>query len=105
MLLISLTRAGLKDSAAEWRELANKFVQSYYSNGFGENTWVRMSHDTETDPELKSMSEYEYRLFFGLGAANAKNIWFYDNLEQGSRIAADGTYKETLLNGREALYP
>ena len=85
----------LKDSAAEWRELANKFVQSYYSNGFGENTWVRMSHDTETDPELKSMSEYEYRLFFGLGAANAKNIWFYDNLEQGSRIAADGTYKET----------
>lgn len=84
----------LKDSAVEWRELANKFVQSYYSNGFGENTWVRMSHDTETDPELKSMSEYEYRLFFGLGAANAKNIWFYDNLEQGSRIAADGTYKE-----------
>lgn len=84
----------LKDSAVEWRELANKFVQSYYSNGFGENTWVRMSHDTETDSELKSMSEYEYRLFFGLGAANAKNIWFYDNLEQGSRIAADGTYKE-----------
>lgn len=85
----------LKDSAAEWRELANKFVQSCYSNGFSENAWVRMSHDAETDPELQAMSEYEYRLFFGLGAANAKNIWFYDNLEQGSRIAADGTYKET----------
>lgn len=74
------------DSASEWREYVSKYVKSIYSNGYETEAAVQPYH--EADPEeIKSKSRYSYRLDFGLGSDNAKNIDFFDHIEQGARVA------------------
>lgn len=74
------------DSAVEWREYVSKYVKSAYSNGYETETVVRLSDESDQDAE-KEKSLYSYRLDFGLGSDNAKNIDFFDRIEQGACIA------------------
>lgn len=60
------------DHANEWREYAEKQVKSAYSEGYVTDTVTRMD------------SDYSYRLTFGVGSDHAKNIVFFDRLEQGA---------------------
>lgn len=81
--------------ASEWREYASKYVKSDYSDGYVTEAAVKLSK--EGDAEAKQGSLYEYRLDFGLGSSNAKNIIFYDRIEQGASIAAneaEGVYQD-----------
>lgn len=74
------------DSAAEWREYVSKYVKSAYSKEFEAETVTRLYQETDPDVE-KEKSHYSYRLDFGLGSDSAKNIDFFDRIEQGAKIA------------------
>ena len=75
------------DDATEWREFVSKYVKSAYSNStFVTDTVTRLYN--EADPAIeKEKSQYSYRLDFGLGSSNARNIVFFDRIEQGANIA------------------
>lgn len=75
----------VQDNATEWREFVSKYVKSYYSNGYVDDTVARL-YDSKDTKENKEKSDYSYRLDFGLGSSNAKNIIFFDNIEQGAKI-------------------
>lgn len=75
----------VQDNATEWREFVSKYVKSYYSNGYVDDTVTRL-YDSKDTKENKEKSDYSYRLDFGLGSSNAKNIIFFDNIEQGAKI-------------------
>lgn len=77
------------DSATEWREFVSKYVKSAYSNGYVTDTVTRLYQNSDTDEE-KEKSSYCYRLDFGLGSSNAKNIVFFDHIEQGASISVNG---------------
>lgn len=77
----SSDREVVLDSAAEWREYVSKYVKSAYSAGYGTEAVVRPG---DGSPQ----SGYSYRLDFGLGSNHAKNIDFFDALEQGARLAS-----------------
>ena len=85
------------DDAVEWREFASKYVKSAYSNGYVADTVTRLYQKLDTEEE-KEKSKYSYRLEFGLGSNNAKNIVFFDHIEQGASISdngsGDGGYKD-----------
>lgn len=74
------------DVATEWREYVSKFVRSPYSTGYVADTVTRLYQESDT-AEDKEKSNYSYRLDFGLGSSNAKNIVFYDHIEQGAEVA------------------
>lgn len=67
------------DHANEWREYVAKQVKSDHSETYVTDTVTRLD------------SDYSYRLAFGLGSDHAKNIVFFDRLEQGADL------KETQL--------
>ena len=85
----------VSDEATEWREYVSKYVKSSYSNGFTNDTVTRLYDSTDT-ADNKQKSDYQYRLDFGLGSSNAKNIVFFDNIEQGAEIALSGDDKDTM---------
>ena len=70
-------------------------MKSSYSNGFTNDTVTRLYDSTDT-ADNKQKSDYQYRLDFGLGSSNAKNIVFFDNIEQGAEIALSGDDKDTM---------
>lgn len=79
------------DDVTEWREYASKYVKSSYSSGYESSTVAKMSTASDNE-EAKKDTEYSYRLDFGLGSSNAKDIVFYDNIESGATIVgADGS--------------
>ena len=83
------TRVTIKEDATEWREYVSKYVKSGYSTGFVTDTVARLYNDAE-DAAKQEKSDYSYRLDFGLGSSNAKNIVFFDRIEQGAKIAQTG---------------
>lgn len=92
------------DDAAEWREYVSKHVKSAFSGGYGAEAVTRLCRENETKEE-REKSCYSYRLDFGLGSSNAKNIVFYDRIEQGAVVALNGdidgeyTEKESAWQG------
>ena len=81
------------DDATEWREYVSKYVKSAYSTGYVTDTVTRLY--AESDPaEEKAKSDYQYRLDFGLGSSNAKNIIFFDRIEQGASIAKNSEHPD-----------
>ena len=74
------------DDATEWREYVSKYVKSAYSTGYVTDTVTRLYVESDSAEE-KEKSNYQYRLDFGLGSSNAKNIVFFDRIEQGASIA------------------
>lgn len=76
------------DSAVEWREYVSKYIKSAYSNGYEAETVTRLYEESASEDE-KEKSFYTYRLDFGLGSNNAKNIDFFDHIEQGAAIAVN----------------
>ncbi|MCB7319937.1 SpaA isopeptide-forming pilin-related protein [Lacrimispora sp. 210928-DFI.3.58] len=77
------------DSATEWREYVSKYIKSAYSGGYVTDTVTRLYQESDTEEEKKK-SDYSYRLDFGLGSSNAKNIVFFDHIEQGASISVNG---------------
>lgn len=69
------------DTALEWREFASKYVKSDYSQTYEKNAVVRWHQEP---------SDYSYRMDFGLGSSNAKHITFFDRIERGAVVSADG---------------
>ena len=92
-LAYASSRVVVYEDATEWREYVSKYIKSSYSNGFVNDTVTRLYNDAEDDTQ-KAKSDYQYRLDFGLGSSNAKNIVFYDRIEQGAKIATSGTDKD-----------
>ena len=82
------------DDATEWREFVSKYIKSAYSTGFVTDTVTRLYSDTDSAQD-KEKSEYQYRLDFGLGSSNAKNIIFFDRIEQGAEVVAAGKDQDT----------
>lgn len=76
------------DQANEWREYVAKSVKSAYSDGYQTDTVTRVYVESGTEEEQKK-SEYSYRLQFGLGSDHARNIVFFDRLEQGALLQED----------------
>ena len=89
----SYNRIVIYEDVTEWREYASKYIKSNYSTGFTTDTVTRLYNNTESDGQ-KAKSDYQYRLDFGLGSSNAKNIVFYDRIEQGAKIAVAGESKD-----------
>ena len=79
----------INEDISEWRGYLGKSVKTAYSTGYTTNAVTKLM-DTTDDAEKAKQSVYEYRLDFGLGSSNAKNIVFIDNLEQGAS-EDDGT--------------
>ena len=77
----SSDREVVLDSATEWREYVSKYVKSDHSAGYGTEAVVRAG-------DRSAQSGYSYRLDFGLGSNHAKNIDFFDSIEQGARLAS-----------------
>ncbi len=82
------------DGATEWREYASKYVKSFYSGGYVDDTVTRLYSAAE-NAEEQEKSHYSYRLDFGLGSSNARNIVFYDRIEQGAEISVTGEDGDT----------
>jgi hypothetical protein len=74
------------ETAQHWREFVSKYVKTYYTGGYATEGAVRRTESGMTD-EREKQSAYTYRLDFGLGSSCAKDIWFFDSLEQGAMIA------------------
>ena len=93
----SSDREVVLDSATEWREYVSKYVKSDYSAGYGTEAVVRAG-------DRSAQSGYSYRLDFGLGSNHAKNIDFFDSIEQGARLASHkpgrGTVDPSQWQGR-----
>ena len=77
-LAYSSDSKNIEDSIFEWREYTSKDVKSFYSDSYKKEAVVKIYSDNSSINE----SLYSYRLNFNLGSSNAKNIIFYDNLEQ-----------------------
>ena len=90
------TYTNVNDSAIEWREYASKLVKSEYteSGTYGTEAVTRIYNEADSDA-YKKKSNYTYRLEFGLGASNAKDLIFYDHLEQGATISERGDGTDT----------
>lgn len=100
------TRVTIKEDATEWREYVSKYVKSGYSTGFVTDTVARLYNDAE-DAAKQEKSDYSYRLDFGLGSSNAKNIVFFDRIEQGAKIAQTGEDKDsyqTIVSGWQGTF-
>ena len=100
------TRVTIKEDATEWREYVSKYVKSSYSTGFVTDTVARLYDDAE-DAAKQEKSDYSYRLDFGLGSSNAKNIVFFDRIEQGAKIAQTGENKDsyqTIVSGWQGTF-
>ena len=100
------TRVTIKEDATEWREYVSKYVKSGYSTGFVTDTVARLYNDAE-DAVKQEKSDYSYRLDFGLGSSNAKNIVFFDRIEQGAKIAQTGENKDsyqTIASGWQGTF-
>lgn len=87
----------LNDSASEWRENVAKYIKSAYSAGYVTETATRLYNKADSD-ENRAKSDYEYRLDFTTGASNAKDIWFFDSIEQGARIAKNKDHPNDYTN-------
>ena len=100
------TRVTIKEDATEWREYVSKYVKSGYSTGFVTDTVARLYNDAE-DAAKQEKSDYSYRLDFGLGSSNAKNIVFFDRIERGAKIAQTGENKDsyqTIASGWQGTF-
>ena len=97
----------VSDNAIEWREYVYKSVKSAYTDGYIQEAETRIFNSAESE-EKQSLSDYSYRLEFGVGSAFVKNILFYDKLEtatdllghvsewQGTFQSVDTSYVESL---------
>lgn len=89
----------VSDQATEWREFLLKTVKSAYSDGYVSDTVVKLYNQDDTESELKK-SLYSYQLDFGLGSSRAKNIVFFDRIEQGAAVTTikekNGENEETV---------
>lgn len=83
------------NQANEWREYVSKRVKSAYSDDYGTETVARVYVETDSEEEQKK-SDYSYRLEFGLGSDNARNIVFFDRLEQGALLQVDAGTESTV---------
>ena len=73
------------DRAEEWREASEKYVQSQFSTGWVTDTVAKVYEATEDEAGQRE-SLYQYRLDYTVGANTAKNLTFYDHIEQGARV-------------------
>ena len=94
LMAYSSSSTTISDDATEWREFVSKYVKSAYSAGFVTDTVTRLYNNTE-NADLQAKSDYSYRLDLGLGSSNAKNILFFDRIEQGADISIAGDGKDT----------
>lgn len=79
----------LEKAADSWQEYAPKYVKSAYSDSYVKDTHVKIKEDSETDTSRK-LTLYSYRLDLQMGNDNAKQLIFYDNLEQYNDTSAEG---------------
>ena len=106
------TTSAVQETATEWREYSTGFVKSAYTSSYASEAIVKASTD-DTDPK----SKYTYRLDLGLGSSYAKNITFFDSLEQGADTDAGkeesdwqgyfqsiDTSKITKIGGKTTVY-
>lgn len=89
-LAFSSTAQTITEKVTEWREYATKYVKSAYSKGYVTDTVTRL-YSAQDPEEQQNKSLYSYRLDYGLGADEAKNIVFYDRLEQGGVVSDNST--------------
>lgn len=76
------------DTAEEWREFVSKYVSGAYTEQYEKETVARLYQESDSDSE-KAKSDYTYRLDFGLGSNHARNIVFFDRIEQGAVIRTE----------------
>lgn len=76
----------------EWRESIAGYVKSNYAKEFSNNAIVKICGKTDT--ERRENLTYQYLLDFNLGSDNAKNIIFFDRLDQGATITTDSDGEE-----------
>lgn len=89
----------ISDNASEWREFLSKTVKSAYSDGYVSDTVVKIHNQGDTGSDLEK-SLYSYQLDFGLGSSQAKNVVFFDRIEQGAEVSIhkekNGETKESI---------
>ena len=91
----------VSDEAVEWREAANMYVSTSFSNGYTNNSVVKRSQSDDDSQETM----YTYRLDYEVGADNAKDIVFYDILDQGATVAgAGGLSTETMTSDWQGTF-
>lgn len=83
-MVYSSDRENVYDTASEWREYVSKQVKSAYSSKYDTEAVTSILDGTDK-------SKYSYRLEFGLGSNHAKNIDFFDRIEQGALVALNET--------------
>ncbi|MCD8082349.1 MAG: hypothetical protein LUE86_02190, partial [Clostridiales bacterium] len=83
----------ISDPAIQWQEHASKNVKTYYSEGYVTDA-LTVPYDGTADAESIEKASYSYRLEFGLGSNSAKNIDFFDRIEQGASIATNENENE-----------
>lgn len=85
-IAFSSASQNIQNTASEWREYASKYVKSAYSQSYGADAVTRLYKNSDTE-ENKEKSKYRYKLEYSLGSDEAKNIVFFDRLEQGAELA------------------
>jgi len=91
----------ITDVAIEWQEYVSKYVKSLYSGGNVTNTVVKL-YDENTALDQQKGAQYSYRLDFGVGSDYAKEIVFYDSIEnlssdwRGTLVSVNTDYLESL---------
>lgn len=106
------TTSAVQETATEWREYSTGFVKSAYTGSYASEAIAKVSTD-----DADSKSKYTYRLDLGLGSSYAKNITFFDSLEQGADtesgkeesdwqgyFQAIDTSKITKIGGKTTVY-
>lgn len=86
----------IQDDVNEWREYVSKYVRSAYSGGYVTDTAARLFQESDAKEDAEK-SNYTYRLDFCLGASNAKNITFYDRIEQGAVRKVNGDHSGEMI--------
>ena len=83
----------VSETVVEWQENVDKYVKTYYSDGYETSSVVSISNE-DVDGEVFDEDlgcYYEYRLDYDLGANAAGDIVFYDSIEQGAEIVVAGS--------------
>ena len=87
----------ITEEVVEWREYALKYVKSAYQEQYDSTAVTRLYNANDTDAQ-KEKSYYTYKLEYGLGADEVKNIVFYDHIENGTDTP-DGIHTESDWTG------
>ncbi|MGN1411905.1 MAG: SpaA isopeptide-forming pilin-related protein [Oscillospiraceae bacterium] len=89
----SYASRSVEKGAESWEEYAPKYVKSSYSNGYVKETHVKI-YDKNENTTSQSLSLYSYRLDFQMGNNNARELIFYDDIEQAEGTEWQGVFQD-----------